>query len=273
MDAVNGSTIKIHHQTQNKFFVEFENSFFVLPDGKIVIGPDGSDGKKLMMEDITEGNPTQIVTHSDKISTLLFDSLTQSLLVGDYKGHVHHYKKENQSFTMIKDYGDMDVGPVLTSTQIGNFAIFRGTKRCLFGINISEQVIYDFLQKNPFLKTYSLQVCEGVGSKFYLSILGESPEYSSNASDFLNVTKLYNCNKDISEFYKLINQADALLQEKDKIINALILKIKQLESSLQKESNQKQGTNNPKKSEIKISPSSRRSRPFQMTSKQPKKKF
>ena len=253
MKSANYSTIKIRHQTHNQFYVQFENSFFILPDGKTIVGPDGSDWNKLIVEDITLRNPTQIGTHGCSIITVLWNSLTQSLLVGDLKDEVKQYKKVNHSFTMIKDYGYVGVDRVFSSTQLGRLAIFGGGDRSLVVIDTSEQRICPGRLKSPFLKTYSLQICEGVGSKVYLSLGGYEPEYSWDASDFLDVTLLYNGHVPKNQFYEKMIKAQGLLQEKDEIINSFSLKIKQLESSLQKQSNQNKGRSNPKKSETKTS--------------------
>ena len=216
----------------------------MLPDGKTVIGPDGSDYKKLMMENIILKNQSQIGTHGGFISTVLYDSLTQSLLVGDDSGHVKQYRKVNESFTMIRDYGDVDLGDVVSSTKVGRFGIFGGQNYSLVAIDISGQRVYAGLPKSPFKYTYSLQVCKGEGSRV-LSLGGNDPQYSSDESDCLDVTLLYNShNKDSPRAREYMNQAHVALREKDKLIESLNLKIKKLESSLQKQKKKKTGMTN-----------------------------
>ena len=245
VNAANDSTIKIRHQTQNKFWVDYENQFLVLPDAKTVVGADASFPKKLMVEVISQGNPRQIGTHGGLIETVLFHSLTQSLLVGGKSGHVKHYQKMNQSFTMVKDYGDVGVGLIYSSTQVGLLAVFGGSNRLLVAIDICKQRVCPGRLKSPFGSTYSLQVCQGTLPNVYLSVGGRSPKYSSDASDFLDVTLLYNDHaKDSPKFLKSLNHANALLEEKDRIIDSLNLKIKRLELFLQKQADRNQGKNN-----------------------------
>ena len=254
MNTANHSTIKFRHETQNEFKVDYENSFLVLPDGKTIVGVDGSDLKKLMIEDITRGNPSQIGTHDDWIQIVLFNSLTQSLLVWDFDGHVKQYKKVKGSFTMVKDYGNVGVGEVLSSTIVGRFAIFGGNNHSLFVIDIYEQEVCKERLKSPFECTTSLQVCESMDSNVYLSFGGKRPEYSSDRSDWLDVTLLYKGYIPLNQFYEIINQARTFFKEKDEMVNFLNLKIKQLESSLQKQADQNQGTSNKKTSKTKTSP-------------------
>ena len=86
-------------------------------------------------------------------------------------------------------------------------------------------------------------------SNVYLSLGGGLPDYSSDASDWLDVTLLYdNHKKDSPKLPEQMNQADVTLRKKDQIINSLNLKIKQLKSSLQKQADQNQGTSNKKES-------------------------
>ena len=249
MNAANHSTIMFSYETENEFCMEFENSFLVFPDGKTIVGADGLKKYKLIMEDITEENSTQIRIHDDWIQTVLFDSLTQSLLVGDINGHVKQYKKVDQSFTMVKEYGDVGLGSVYSCAQVGLFAIFGGYDHSLVAIDIFGQRVCSVRLKSKFACTFSLQVCKGVGSEVYLSLGGEYPENSSDAFDCLDVTYLYNNHKNINDFYEKKNEAYALLEEKDEIINTLNLRIKELESSVQKHSDQNQGTSNKRPKE------------------------
>ena len=253
VNAANGSTIKIRNETQNYFYVSYENSFLVLPDGKTVVGADGSDFEKLLIEDITQGNPTQIRTHDGVISTVLFDSLTQSLLVGDDKAHVKQYKKENQSFTMVKDYGDVGAYEVFSSTQVGRFAFFGGDFNSLVAIDILGQRVYAGRLESSLKCTYSLQICEGVGSNVFLSLGGSDPKYSSDPSDFLDLTLLYKGQKkDSPKFPEKMNEPHVSIDKKDDIIDSLNLKIKNLESSLQKQAKQNEGTDNIRNPKSKV---------------------
>ena len=271
MNAINDSSVEIHHQTQNKFYVFLENQFLVLPNAKTVVGADGLDRKKLMIENITERNPTKIGRHSDEILSILFDSLTQTLLVGDRSGHVKQYKKRKKStvfgpsedpfsFTLLKDYGNVGVDQVLSSAQVGGFVIFGGDNRSLIAINISEQWLCKGKIKSPFVSIFSLQVCDGLESNIYLSVGGEYPNYSSGLSDYLDVSQV-NKNKksDTIQCSQEINKLQTMLPQKNESIHILKVKIKHLEADIQKQKKQNQGNIHPKICKRKLKPFSRKS--------------
>ena len=270
VNAANNSTVNLLYETNNTFLVFYENDFLVLPDAKTVVGADESDNKQLIMEDITQGDTTQIGTHSGFIQTLVFDKLTETLLVGDESGRVKQYKKikkstffgflkESDSFTLVKDYKDIGVGQVLSSAQIGGLAIFGGANHSIIAIDISKQRLCTGVIKSPFEDTYSLVVCHSADSNVYLSIGGSDPKYSSNVSDYLDVTRLHNRSKNKpGQSPEEINQLVTLLQEKDEIINTLKLKRKQLQADLLKQRKQHQGTANQKSLKTKSTRFSRR---------------
>ena len=192
-----------------------------------------------MMEDITVKNPRQIGTSSGDISNVIFHSKTQSLLIGDNDGHIEQYKKLSGSFTMVKDYRNLGLGIVYSSTQVGRFAIFGGNRNSLVTIDISEQRLCPGHLKSPFEWTYSLQVCEGAGSKVYLSLGGRCPKSHSDVSHFLDVTLLYNDHKKKSaKVPKKMNLLYVLSKKKNNSIDILKVKIKENYKSLQKQANQ-----------------------------------
>ena len=245
MDAADNSTLQIQHQTKNEFSVDHENNFLVLPDGKTIVGCDGSDKKKLVVEDITLQNPREIATHSGFIKTLLFDSATQSLLVGDQSGHVKQYEKQKGSFTLLKDYGDVGVGSVLSSAQVGRFAVFGGTNGSLVVIDILWQRLCAGLLKSPFKLTTSLQVCHVEDSKVYLSVGGESPSYSLQTSECLDVTGLhYGEKRQSANLPEEADQAPTMISQKEKLTQSLYLQTKASESSLQIHMNETTGSSN-----------------------------
>ena len=190
MQTNSEETVEIEHKSKQKFKAGFENNFLVLPDVKTVIGPDGSDWKRLMMEDITTHQISHIGTQKGIIWNLLFHEKTKSLLVGDNNGHVIQYQKceNSNSFTKVKDYGDVGIGPVLSSAQIGDFVIFGGgNKYSLSVIRIPEQELIEGKIKTAFKNVDSLEICEVSDSKVLLSVCGRDPSFSQNLTDVFEI--------------------------------------------------------------------------------------
>ena len=167
----------------------------MLPDGQTVIGRDGSDRKRLVMEDIVLQEVSEIGKHGGYICTVLYHDETRSLLVGDHTGHVIQYQKSEKtnSFTKVKDHGNVGIGPVISSCQYKDYAVFGGYNTSSVAvINIPEQKLVQGTIKTAFKNVDSLQICEVSGSKVLLSVGGRVVSYSDNTDVFeVEVSKKY----------------------------------------------------------------------------------
>ena len=256
VNALPNSSIKALHQTKNTFRVIYENHFLLLPDRRTIVGADGSDPKKLIFEDITRGNPKQIGKHTGFIYTILFDSVTQTLLVGDGNGHVKQYQKREKSkffgllkdsvsFTLLKDYGKIIKGWVYSSVQVGALAIFGGTNRSIVAIDISNQQLCEGVLRSPFEHTFSFEVCHSDNSNLHLSIGGVNSNYSLGESDYMDITQIvYGQKRDSDHITLETNEMPTFFEIKDESINVLKLKIQELESEIKKERKRNQGKSN-----------------------------
>ena len=160
----------------------------MLPDGKTVVGRDESDKKKLMIEDITSNSPAQIGEHKDDIRTLLFDEASKTLLVGDDSGHVLQYKQgESGEFSLLKDYGNVGVGCVRSSTQVGDFTVFGGTKQKIKVIDIQSQRLLEGSIETAYEDINSLRACRLTSEKVLLSVGGRNPSFSESKTDVFEI--------------------------------------------------------------------------------------
>ena len=190
MQTESGNTVNFQHESKQKFSAGFENNFLVLPDGKTIVGRDASDLKRLMIEDIQTNQISSIEMHGGSIHTLLYNKKTRSLLVGDYTGHVIQYQKskETNTFTKVKDYGDLGIGYVQSSCLFGNLGIFGGYDKSLIAvIHIPEQKLVERKIITAFKNVDSLQVCEISESKVLLSVGGRDPFYSDKNTDVFEI--------------------------------------------------------------------------------------
>ena len=181
-----------------------------MPDGETIVGVDLNTKNNLVNEDITTNKSSTFGKHENPILTLLYDEVTASLFAGDFTGRIKQYRRGNskQFFSLVKDYGNLSIGMVFSCAQVGGIALFGACKNYLIGINIHEGKLCTGQIKSPFYHTYSLQVCQGADQKVYLSLGGNLPDYSSSKSDFLEVTKIDQKQKEFTEFTKKWMQTD-----------------------------------------------------------------
>ena len=185
-----GETVDMQHQSTLKFYSGLENNFVVLPDGRTVVGPDGSNFKKLVMEDTESSRVSHIATHANYINTLLYHADTGSLLVGDCGGHIVHYQRSETagSFAKVKDYGHVGIGYVYSSTQMGVFGIFGGfNDSSIVVVDLSEQKLVRGKVKTAFRKLDSLRACRVSEKKVFLSVGGRDVSYSGGATDIFEL--------------------------------------------------------------------------------------
>ena len=187
------------YQTENKFNVKNDKNFLVLPGGKTIVGvnPKSLDTlntlNALIVEDITTGKVASFGKHRGDINTLLYDEGTGSLFAGNSRGGIVQYKRSSShsNFSLLKDYGDVGTRGVYSFAQVGRFAVFGCCKYSLVAIDILERRLCITKITSPFDNTFTLQVCQGLSNKVYLSIGGFFPKYSSRVSDLLDVTRVY----------------------------------------------------------------------------------
>jgi WD40 repeat protein len=196
MEASSGSSLTHVHKSQKVYFVYYENHFLVLPDGKTIIGVENKDSKKLFMEDITRNDTSayrQIATHGNTIYSVLYNPVSKTLFVGDGNGRVVQYQKgaNQETWTMVKDYGDLGIGSILSVDQIGDVVVFGGPNTySIRAINSVTMTLLPGTLKTAIRNVYSLRFCELPENKVYLSVCGQSPSYSNTQTDIYDATEL-----------------------------------------------------------------------------------
>ena len=151
---------------------------------------DGSNCTDLISEDITTNKVTQIGKVKNYLYTVLYDPKTRSLFAGDGSGILYQYQKSKEinSFIFIKNYGNIGLSYICSSSLVGDLAIFGGYYTfSLAAIKISDQQLCKLTKKIPFNEITSLQTCMMSKSKLLLSIGGKSPSFSGFSTDILEV--------------------------------------------------------------------------------------
>lgn len=230
MNAPADSTLKVCNKTRNEFLAYFQHGFLVLPDGKTVVGASWSDSKKVIMEDITSGKHTLVGTQEGPVKTVLFDGLTQTLLVGDQSGHVKQYKKEEETFSLLKDFGNVGLDMVCSSAQVGRFAIFGGDKGCLVVIDFENQKLLDGHVQTAQETIFSLQLCLTNSHRLFLSVGGDNLDFSSGKSNIFDVTCMARNDPDsLKKFpYRDLSEANQTILVQQMYIESLEQKVEKL---------------------------------------------
>lgn len=177
-------------ESKQTFSAGLEQHFLVLPDKKTVVGCDGADRKRLMMEDTRTNQVVNIGTHSNSVKSVLYFEKTKSLLVGDSDGHIVQYQRVGDSapFERVKDFGDVGIGYVQSSTQVGDYSIFGGfDSSSLVVVNVSAGEVLKGRVKTAFKHVDSLRVCAVSDQKVLLSVGGRQACYVGNGSDVFEV--------------------------------------------------------------------------------------
>jgi hypothetical protein len=177
--------------------VEYENNFVILPDGKTIIGVEGEYKNNLICEDITKNDKSacgKIEDHGylNKIHTLFYDTIRKSLFVGNSEGRVIKYQQKESplSWEKTKDYGDLRIGEIYSSEQIGDVLVLGGSNSSIRAINFAEKALLPGRVTTAKESIYSLQACELPGEKVFLGVSGKGQYYLEEETDIYEVTDL-----------------------------------------------------------------------------------
>lgn len=168
-------------------------------------------------------NPVTFGRHGSRISTVLFDEVTQSLFAGDVHGHVVQYKRRSNPdapFAVTKDFGDVGTGRVTCCSQVLGFGVFGGKNGKIVAINIKEERRVQGSLPTAFKSVLSLEGCLGENFETALAVSGEEADYSSGRSDFFDLGGLLkDCPVPLEDFpFKELSQANqTVLHQKVKI--------------------------------------------------------
>jgi hypothetical protein len=185
------------HKSQKVYYAGYENNFLVLPDGKTIVGVEYKGNVNvLFMEDITRNDITayrQIATHGNWIYCVLYNPVSKTLFVGDENGRVVQYQEggNKETWSKVKDYGDLGIGYICSVDQIGDVVVFGGYQSYFIrAINSVSKTLLRGSLKTAIEYVDSLRFCEVPENKVYLSVCGRIPSYSNNKTDIYDATKL-----------------------------------------------------------------------------------
>ena len=188
IETTSDSPIDFEEQSKQRFCAFSPQNFLVLPDAKTIIGPDASNDKRLVSEDISTHEVTQLGHLSNVIRSVLFDAKTRSLFAADANGQLVQYEKseEDGSFTLAKDYGCIGMGQAYASVLVGDLALFGGS-HSVYAVRVSGRELLEGALETPFGQTLSLVTCRLSKSKVLLSVSGGYTSKLKSSTDIFEV--------------------------------------------------------------------------------------
>ena len=163
------------------------------------------------MEDLTNKDyvPVQFGKHKKGIESVLFVEELNMLLAGDQDGRVIQYHYKNNSWDLVKDYGNLRINGVLCCVRIGHLVIFGGyDSHSLRVVDVKKMEILGDPYKTAIFQINSLLLCDVSDEKMLLSVCGYGSSYSPDTSDILDITDLIKQYKLDSE--KILKEGGAI---------------------------------------------------------------
>ena len=183
---------RIHPIDKSKinYHAIYENNFQIMPDQRTIIGVQHGNGNRfLIMENIQNKDnnytPYKFGNHASIINTILPNWKFTTIYVGDQTGKVIQYEFNHSSRTWFyaRNYGDLQIGGVLTSIRFGNIAIFGGAynyKIRTIDMDKEEMVLNSY--KVAIYNVYSLILCPISYKDIRMVVTGNAPLYSQTQS-------------------------------------------------------------------------------------------
>ena len=186
------ATVSPDRESKCHFGFLYENSFVLSDDGRHVIGPDASDRRRILMEDLSTGASFRFGENQRNIFTLFFDQDSRTLLAGDWKGHLVEYDLDLQKGQgrTTKKHGDLGIGWIYSSFGSMGLVFFGGSENNVRVYDLARKKMLPGSIETAIRYILSLQVCVVDKSRVYLAVVGSNTNYSSTKSDLYDVTGL-----------------------------------------------------------------------------------
>ena len=187
------TSIRPINTSSSKFGVQFENNFIVLDDAKHIIGVDGSDASKLILENVENEFTVKFggsKSSLNYITTLVYDKETGFLYTGDNHGHLHQYKVDtvSKTYEKVKDFGHLGIGRITSSHRFLHFVFFGVYNSKIKVLNLSTGELLPGQIETSVKFIRSFQVCVKSQDKIYLTVSGSGTDYSDDKTDLFDVS-------------------------------------------------------------------------------------
>lgn len=176
-------------ETKNKFDVPSESSFVIVNNGKAIVGINSKGAKNLILETLNADTSQHFETKEFGIAFVRYDESTNTLFAGGYDQKVTQYKENNGQWEESKDFGNVGISYVYSSTQIGDLIFFGGMNGSIRVLNTKTGETIGDPVKTSSKNIFTLMICYS-DSNIFLSIGGLKTLESPEVTDFFNITLL-----------------------------------------------------------------------------------
>ena len=222
------ATVSPDRESKCLFGVLYENNFVLSDDGRHVIGPDASDTRRILVEDLSTGASFGFGENQGDIHTLFFDQDSRTLLAGDADGHLVEYDLDLQKMEgrTTKRHGDLGIRVIYSSFGSMGLVFFGGSEYKVRVYDLARKKMLPGSIYTAIESIHSLQVCVVDKSRVYLVAGGINPKYSSTRSD------LYDLSGQVFTPTELTEQNRHLSQNVSEQVKTCDLQIKKLQKQL-----------------------------------------
>ena len=148
MNADNMAIIKSNSFSKTKFYCKYEEQVQILNDQKTVIGVEFSEKNnysEIVIEDITNTNPpfapVKFSAGCYRIYCIVVDENMNCMFTGSGIGDLVQYSLDifGHSRKIIKNYGNLGIGCLLTYIKFGNIVVFGGNRGSIAFIDFEKR--------------------------------------------------------------------------------------------------------------------------------------
>jgi hypothetical protein len=184
----------------------------ILDGGHIFIGVHSKNKTQIIIEDIRNNNPPEVVAeHRYSISSLLVNQALNTFWAGDHGGNVIQYVLEPvNSWKIQARYSRLRIGTVRCLSLFGNLLFAGADDYNITVINTADRTVLPQRINTSIERIYSLQICEVSPSETYLTVAGYNTFYSSNQTDLFDISN-----------YQKVSFAKKIFSRPDSHINSI----------------------------------------------------
>ena len=120
--------------SKTEFTWDNQEQLQILNNQKTLVGVeynDDEDHSEIVIEDITNTDPNYVPvkfpTGGIEINTILIDEERMCMFIGNRKGILIKYSLDTNGYSrkILKDYGDLEIGSIISSLKIGNLSLIH----------------------------------------------------------------------------------------------------------------------------------------------------